>query len=456
MRRFIRAIGILACVPALAQAQTEEIVLPSNSLLPNYERVPLGQREAIEAGAYLVRTDDALSSWYNPAGLVSSQRTQVSASSNSYEAVTLEMAGQRERTRSLRFAPLGSFFGVVIAEPINRSGRYRLGFSIANPVAWAPGNIDFDAQLGPGARVGFVNSMRLSRTEYALSLGYRAGARLRLGASAGVSTTSLTQNQDLLLTGSDPNPALTRRRTLSSDGSVWHAIGQLGAQVDVTEALGFGVLLRSSGLRIGGSTTLFTTSGAYAGDGIEDVSFIDGAADFDYRLPFSLAAGAALRFGRGAIEVDVRYYGDSGTHALFESEVTGIYNVANTGGTTSTEVGLAPKLNAWRDVVNVAVGGNYQLTDELRIHAGFNTDRSPVADPQTSMFRRVDLLGFSTGVSFTVWQFVGSLGLGYSAGESDPMVVAEDANGAPVTATLSVNSFRVSYAVTFLFGDEDG
>lgn len=456
MNRSTRALTVLALVPALASAQIEEIALPGNALLPNYERVPLGQREAIEAGAYLVRTDDALSTWYNPAGLVSSERTQVSASSNSYEGVTLEMAGRREKTSSLRFAALGSFFGVVIAEPINTSGRYRLGFSIANPLAWEPGNIDFAPDLAPGSRLGVISSVRLSRTEYALSFGYRAGARLRLGASAGVSTTSLTQSQDILLTEGEPSAGRTRRRTFGTDGSIWHAVGQLGAQVDLTDALGLGVMVRSPGLRLSGSSGLFATAGDYRGDGFEDVTFIDGAADFDYRLPFSLGAGVAYRFARGAIEADVRYYGESTSHALFESDATGLHNVSSGTGTTTTAVGLRPTPNAWRDVVNVAVGGNFQVTDELRVHAGFNTDRSPVADPETSMFRQIDLLGFSTGVSFTLWQFVGTLGLGYSTGESDATAVAEDASGAPVSTTLKVSSFRVSYAITFLFGTEGG
>ena len=45
------------------------VAVPPSLVVPNYDRLPVGQREGIEAGAFLARTNDAGANWYNPAGL---------------------------------------------------------------------------------------------------------------------------------------------------------------------------------------------------------------------------------------------------------------------------------------------------------------------------------------------------------------------------------------------------
>jgi long-subunit fatty acid transport protein len=187
------------------------------------------------------------------------------------------------------------------------------------------------------------------------------------------------------------------------------------------------------------------------GAGFTSTTFGEDEADFDYRLPFTIEGGAAYRFGRGAIEADLRYYGEESGHDIYETDTQGRRVQVTGGTTTTTAVPFAPTQNSWRDVLNVSVGGNYQLTDIVRLHAGVNTDESPVGDPETSLFRRVDLIGFSTGASITLQQFSGALGFGYSTGESDPISVISDITGQPIETTLKVQSFRVSFAVTFTF-----
>jgi long-subunit fatty acid transport protein len=450
VRRITIAVVVLSLVPSLAGAQVD-IAIPANILLPNYERVPLGQRQALEGGAYLVRADDAMAPWYNPAGLASSPRTQVSAGSNAYEGVSLELAGRAQQTGSLRFAPLGSYFGVVIAEPVIDSNRYRLGFSIANPLAWEPGSIQFTPELRPGVGLGLVDDASLSRFEPALSIGYRATDRVRLGAGLGLSITSLKQHQDVSIRAGDPNAGHTQRRTFITDGSVYHGLAHAGVQWDVTDAFAVGATFQSSGWRLSGSSHLLYSFGDYTADGFDDAAFAEHEARFDYRLPLALGAGAAYRFGRGALEVDVRYYAPEDPHAMFETDTRGRRVVADSTGTTTTELAFRPTLNEWREVVNVSVGGNYQLSRRFRLHAGFNTDRSPVADPTTSIFRRVNLLGFSTGVSFETSQFTGALGTAYSTGESDQVVNIVDDQGNPISSSLRVRSFRVFYAISFTF-----
>jgi long-subunit fatty acid transport protein len=453
MNRFPALVLVLLTVPSFVAAQDVSVEVPSNTILPNYERVPLGQREAIEAGAYLVRAEDALACWYNPAGLAASERTQVSASSNAYEAVSLELFGRSQKTTSDRLSPLGAFFGAVIAEPIFSSRRYRLGFSIAEPIAWQPGGLNLGADLAPGIESVLVNHVSLSRTEPAASIGYMASESIRLGASLAGSYLSMSQHQDILVRFGEPHSGETLRRTFATDGSVYHVLGRFGAQWDITQPLHVGLTFQTPGIRLAGSSRLMFASGDYVGSGYTDLAFSESEADFDYELPLNLSFGAAYEFGRGAFEVDVRYYGESDEFELFETDTNGLQTISDATSTTSTEVPFQPTLNSWREVVNVSVGGNYQLNDRFRLHAGFNADQSPVADPETSVFRRVDLMGFSTGFSLTMAQFSGALGLGYSTGESDPVAMFLDDTGNPFQTSMRVRSYRVSFAVSFKFGE---
>ena len=63
------------CLPSEAAAQ--ELLLPPTLLIPNYNRVFPGLDESIEAGASLARSGTPPALWYNPAGLVLSERTTV-------------------------------------------------------------------------------------------------------------------------------------------------------------------------------------------------------------------------------------------------------------------------------------------------------------------------------------------------------------------------------------------
>jgi len=65
--------------PGIAVAQSPQspvpIQLPKALVFPNYDNVHLGKDQALEGGAYIARTGDASANFYNPAGLVQSERS---------------------------------------------------------------------------------------------------------------------------------------------------------------------------------------------------------------------------------------------------------------------------------------------------------------------------------------------------------------------------------------------
>ena len=70
------------------------------------------------------------------------------------------------------------------------------------------------------------------------------------------------------------------------------------------------------------------------------------------------------------------------------------------GNPTAAEQPLQPLVEGAKAVTNLAIGGNYSFSDSFRLHLGFFTDNSPVGNPGESIFRTVDLMGLSGGVSF--------------------------------------------------------
>jgi len=422
-------------------------------MLPNYDRIPVGQREALEAGAYIARTNDANANWYNPAGLALVERTAANLSASAYEGTSLEVAGQRRETSNLRLSPLGSFFGLAIGEPITSSDRMRYGVYIAQPLAWQSGALDEELPVNPQTRFTGSSEAFLSRIEPGIAIGMRMGEALRLGGSVGVSVTTMDLTQDLGLRSTSTDSASTLRRTLTVAGTTWHLVPRLGVQWDLGERWRLGAVAASPGLQMMGSTRVTYSAASYGSDDrYIDVSLRDEEADFEYRLPFTAGVGIAHLFARGAIEATVRYYGAVDDHDMISTEVLATRVDAPGGGPpTVTSVAVDEIPNAWREVTNIAVGGNYAWTDALRLHLGITSDSSPVADPQRSAFRKVNLVGGTAGASYQGTTFGGSLGFGYSTGQSDPIASLAGTAAPPVETRLKVSTFRVMYSFTARF-----
>ena len=165
-------------------AQADEFSIPPDSILPNYNRVAVGQREALEGGAYVARTDDALANWYNPAGLALSEKTALNASSNVYEVTKTTLSGIGDRESGTRFRAVGGFFGIVVGKPIARSDRWRFGFGFTSPVAWSPSSLDgaFSVPVGDATEAfGYSTEVTFNTVIPGLNAAYRLSPKVRVG-----------------------------------------------------------------------------------------------------------------------------------------------------------------------------------------------------------------------------------------------------------------------------------
>jgi hypothetical protein len=93
MRTRLWVVLVVLATPSLSQAQRFNVTIPGNLILPNYARVPVGQEEGLEGGAFIARTGNALANWYNPAGLVKVATAELSASATAYEQTSIKLEG---------------------------------------------------------------------------------------------------------------------------------------------------------------------------------------------------------------------------------------------------------------------------------------------------------------------------------------------------------------------------
>jgi len=445
---------VLLALPAAARAQTPSVAVPPNLILPNFDRLPVGQAEGIEAGAYLARTGDAGSNWFNPAGLAKSEKSAVNASANAYEWTSTELEGLGEVAGKSRISSVGTLFAAVLGSGPLKSDRWRAGFSIASPVVWQPSRIDlvFDRQAGQ-EKVAYSSEGNFDIMIPAIAVGYAPGGvtsgKFRVGAGMGLAMTSLRTFQaasDRVTTG---GPQLIQIRSFAGDGSSWDMKFNAGVQWEANPNLILAARGATPSFRVRGSTQMNLQSLTVNGSQVKDLVFRDGEAEFKYKLPAEAQVGAAILGKSGQLEIDVHYYGAIDPYDMYSSTATGTLDT--TGATAPSTITLAPTQNSNRSVVNVSVGGSYLLTTHLRAHAGFASDRSPVPTGAQSIFRQIDLNRFTGGLSLAGTNLSGSLGFGYSFGSGTRSGTVTDENGQPIETRLKVRTANLLFALSYSF-----
>jgi len=445
----------LCLAPRLAIAQSGDFSIPAGSGMPNYDRVSIGQREGLEANAFVARTDDAGANWYNPAGLALSEKSALNASANAYEFNGVALVGLEFAKGGTRFSSIGSFFGGVVGTPIVHSRNLRLGFSFTKPVSWAPSQIEGEIRnASPLGDESFLysSSINMNTVVPALNAGLRLGTRLRVGAGVGYAQTSLHQNQsisDRLLSGAS---ATTLLRSLETDGHVSGLLFTGGVQADLGPRLKIGALVTSPAVRLSGKSRVTYQNTTFSGAVSRDIAFRDGEAKYDYQILLRATIGVAAGFGKAEIEVDLKYHGSRKAYPFFSSTVPATLITTDAAGVpTVATLAFSDVVEETKSVTNIAVGGHYAFSPKFRVHAGFFTDNSPVANSGKSVFRAIDLVGASGGVSFGAGHLTASAGVSGSSGTSDDRPVGPSLGGVQGITRYKVKTFNILYAISYAF-----
>ena len=276
----------------------------------------------------VARARGPLANVYNPAGLASAVSTEINGSSTGFQLTSLGLKGVGPDVSSSRIVNLGGFLGVVIANPVIKTTKWRLGFSVFSPLGWEPGI----AVRGGGrrGRVGrqlsldYRTQVRLRAQIPSLAAGLNVSKRFRVGAGLQVPIVNILQQQQSTSLSNDATEAATITRTFAADGNVWlvRLIG--GVQWDPIPAVSVGLTAETGTARLWGSSFYSDQLNTAFGNGFETVSFRDPSARMDYKLPFALKGGVAARIGKVEIEANVRWYSSIGEFDLYRSDSVGI------------------------------------------------------------------------------------------------------------------------------------
>lgn len=425
-----------------------------STVVPNFDRVRIGQVEGLEGGAFVARSGDSGSNWYNPAGLASAETSGLNASSTAYEWTTVSLDGGGEGVTSGRFRSLGTFFAGVLGGDVLKDSRLRLGFSVTRPVVWSPGSVSgaiVEAAAGGGERADFYSSAEMSTMVPALNAGFRLSDGFRIGGGVSLGVTSLKTDQELadrLVTESDVR---RRTRSLTFDGQYWQMQFTAGVQWDLHERVRFGATATTPGIGLGGSALLSSQTFAADPSGTEELAFRDSDAAFAYELPSRAVGGLAVTLGRLEVEADVRYYGSREAYEFLASDSVGVGVTTDASGEPTLErLEFEPVVESLRSVTNLALGLNYPLSGSWRLHAGAFTDGSPVGDAETSTFGVVDLTGVTFAVSFG-GRLSGSVGVSSSWGTTDEVLIGPSLGGTVRSTTVDVRTINLHYSISYTF-----
>jgi long-subunit fatty acid transport protein len=444
------ALSVLVALPGWAAAQAGSLLFPPSIAITNYDRVLVGQEEALEAGAFVARVGDTTSGWYNPAGMASVTRTAIGASASGFETDVLSLEGVgKQRGGGMSIYQLPSFFGAVLGRDVIDSENWRIGLTITKPTAW---NQEIVGGIAGNTRVAYSSHVALSTLNPMFSASYSPFPSLRFGAGIGVAITSLSEIQTLSEQVALPTTANAFLRNLDGNGSIWNLTGTLGAQWDVTEHLVLGGMVRLPGFKMIQSGSLMYQSVDNRATPWSQTFFNDQDATFDYRLPFDVNVGLAWRSKAFEVEADLRYHGAiSQYYLLSSSKPVSITTTDAAGNPVYTTQPFAGVTNGARTVWNFAVGGRYNLNELWSFHGGFFSDASPTDPSGEALFRSVDMYGITVGAKVRGDHLSGSFGLGYSWGSSQPFQFGDPVGGSPITTKLTITSLSLLYAVAYKF-----
>jgi len=457
IRRTVMLAALMSGAAATAGAQSAAAVPPVaqppvNVMLPNYAGVTVGEIASLEAGAFVVRANDTSSIFYNPAGVINAERTSISGSAGVFQVSSVK--ARQSPTIGSSFQQIPAMFALVLKDLFGRPD-WAGGIAISRVNAWSQ-SVAAEHTFEAGNtidRASYTSSASMDGWLANIGVGYRVSDRLRLGGSLDGQLTMTERDQtigDQYRSGTALETAL-----VAAQGSSWvtHLRLTAGAQYDITSQFQVGAVLRTAGLGVMSSGSLTLEGVSRAGTTTNTASFFEDEGTVEYRIPFEAKAGAAYSFARGQIEIDLLTHLGAGVYeGVTSARQTTVLTDAGTGLITAQQVPSVPSVIDSRAVVNIAIGGHYNLTTDRKwvLHGGYATDRSPVGSEDT-VFTKVHLQKATLGVSGRTKYVLGSLGLQYASGSSGAIELRQLQGGQRFSTNFDISNSGAVYSLALLF-----
>jgi hypothetical protein len=440
-------------LPSVSAAQ--ELFFPPTLLVPNYNRVFPGLAESIEAGASLVRSGSPPALWYNPAGLVLSDRTTVNASVQGYQITFLRSSnGLNQGTQESNISTVPTFVGIVFGEEAIHLKNVRFAFGMSNPISWSQG-INNGAALSNSATALYGVTSEFTQYQAEAAVSYAVDDKFRLGFELAIPYTYLSNSGQLAASNSTTSALATSTRTLALSGYNFHLLPVVSFQWDALPWLGLGGVFQPPGLRVisGGSVTLtgVDTENSSTPGFTRQVAFRDDRATFHYVIPAEISGGVAFHFGIVEFELDAHWYVATGPYDLYSSTAQ-VRSVNALSGTPPQTVVSPFPSQVWgtRNVVDLNFGGSVRVSKLIKLLAGFYSDHAP-GNVQSNIFQNVTFYGVRAGVSFNSSSLSGSVGLGYEFGSASVPIQAGNTVPTVPDQPVTLQTLSLLFALAYVF-----
>ena len=437
------------------------LLLPAVALAQDahYSTMQYGPRASLLGGAVIGSVDDVSGTYYNPGALALASNLAFSFSTNVFEVESLRLEGRGDEGIELGSSRSG-IRPSLIAGTITRGlfgGRALIAYSALTRMS---GTQDLAGQfvLGPGElpdTVGIrdltgqaVFEGRYSDTWAGISYSHRLGSSFGVGVTwyGGIRSQKRRITTNFAAVFSDTaggasfetvSGSLTTLRTLLKFGA-FGEVGPftLGATFVTPSAQILGGGERSSSSSFNTPDSLFVAS-----DAQRDL-------DATYKSPMSIGLGIGWRIGDGRLHASAEYFDAVSPYRVLDVQP---YQAIQPDDVTITP----NPVHSAEEVLNWAIGGEYEFAPYLQGFVSYFTDDSALADDETQSALSVVPVDISTataGVKFTVGSALFTIGGGYGWGSKvdDQLTALLQNENRDLEAKYVYRSFRV------LFGFEIG
>jgi hypothetical protein len=443
---------IALLVSPQASATGPTLAFPPALVSANTERSFPGLWEPLEAGAVLVRTTDPSAVWYNPAGIVGTDRSGLNANAPGYQLTAYWGSSDNRPAQGSNLRGLPSFVGAILGREVIPWRNVRVGFGLTNPIS-AQQNLTVGQETAPGQRSAYAVNSDLESFQGSGAIAWEPWPSLRLGLSLGMSYDTISSNAQTNAEFTTAQSYSGSLDTSSISANTQQFVSAIGTQWAAFPWLSLGAVVRPPAVKLLGSSSL-NFDGILNSAQAQQEHF-QGSGSFEFRQPLQINFGATTKIGMGNVEVNLFWHQASGAYNLFGSTGT-LRSVSATPGGGAPVVVNSPFPDIRtesRAILNASVGGNYQFRENWWFHGGLYIDQSPTAanDP---FFQPVDFYGLRAGCSLRQpTGLSGSLGVGYELGLSSRPPGTGNLLGNTPTAegNLNIHTFSLLLAVGYRF-----
>jgi hypothetical protein len=425
----------------------------------HYSTMQYGPRASLLGGAVIGSVDDVSGTYYNPGALVLARDLAFAFSTNVFEVQSFRL----EDTSGAGIDLGSSRSGIrpsLIAGTIKRGlfgGRALLAYSALTRMR---GSQELEGQfvLGPGELPDTVGIRDLTgqavfEGTYSDTWGGITYSHL-LGSSFGIGVTwyggvrsqkrRITTNTAAVFSDTAGGNAF---ETVSGRLNTFRMLLKFGAFAE-TGPFTVGATFTTPSAQLFGGGERSSTSSFNSPDSLFVAANSQTEIDATYKSPMSIGFGLGWRIGNGVLHASAEYFDEVAPYRVLDVEPFQAIQ--------PDDVTVSPNpVHSAKDVLNWAIGGEYEFTPGLKGYMSFFTDDSALVDDQTQSALSavpVDISTITAGVKFTVSSALFTIGGGYGWGSKvdDQLTGLLPDEEADLEAKYVYSNFRV------LFGFEIG